>query len=1116
MSKKETTTTFKADITELNKAFKEASQQIKIANSEFKAASAGLNDWANNADGVSAKLKQLNSNLESEKQKLASLEKQLARTAEEYGENSKEVQDMTIKVNNQKARVASTEKQIGNYNQKLKDLTEKAKETDPELEALSKSIEATGESADKSHPKLEKFGSILGKGAVGAAKIAGKAVLGIAAAMGAIGAASVKAGASFDAQMSTVQSISGAAGNEFEALKEKAKEMGATTSFSATESAQALEYMAMAGWDTQQMTDGLAGVMNLAAASGESLATTSDIVTDAMTAFGMKAEESEYFSDVLAKTASSANTNVSMMGETFKYVAPLAGAMGYNIEDMSVAIGLMANSGIKGSQAGTSLRGVITNLASPSKEVADTMKALGISLTDSDGNMKTFRDTLGNLRESFSELDETQRTAYASTIAGKNGMSGLLAMINSSDDDFEKLTKEIENCSGAAKEMADVRLDNLQGDITLFKSALEGAEVAISDQLSPVLRDFVQEATEMIPDIQGDIADLGGAIANTASGLMPIVKDIFSYAAPLISDIGNEIADILPFLSDIVKDILPVAKKALEMLIKNGLNIIKKLLPSISKLIEAVTSVLEPLLDVLEPVLDFITKIATAITGSLIDAVAATINSLTGQNGVIEKTAEKYSELSKSEQEVIDKAKEFKQASEELNTKRTEMIDGANAEYGYYQNLADELSTIVDKNGKIKEGYEDRATVITTTLNDALGLEIQTTDGVIENYQKLQEEIKKTIELKKGQAILDSMEGDYTEALMKSEELVKAKADANYKLAINTQKLKDVESELEQAEAELAQTDKNGLSYIYVEKKKKVQELQGAQQGLTERIETQKKAVKDLDDEYVANQGTIENYGQLQEDVLNGHFENINQDLSMMKKNFVTAEYASEESLLRQTREFENTYQILKQQAQDEGSDVTDAMVQNYYDMYYKSAVELQKLNGMSMTEIGKLVRGLNDYAPQFGESGRYCSNSYTSSFLQAYREAEGGILEKMSSTIAKMKGMMSDVSINANASVNLAGAPKTATGGIVTRAQTRIVGEDGAEAIVPLEKNTKWIDLVAARILEASGSRFSGGQPAQSNVTNNYFTQNNTSPKALSDTEIYRQTHRLLKFNSR
>ena len=313
-----------------------------------------------------------------------------------------------------------------------------------------------------------------------------------------VGKFAFSVGSDFEAQMSTVASISGATGEELERLSAKASEMGATTSFSATESAKALEYMAMAGWKTQDMENGLQGIVYLAQASGEELATVSDIVTDSMTAFGMSADQSEYFANVLAKTASNANTNVGMMGETFQYVAPLAGALGYSIEDMSAAIGLMANAGIKGSMSGTALRNIITNLATPTDDVAEAMATLGIALTNEDGTMKSFRETLDSMRAGFANLSEVEKAQYASTIAGQRGMSGLLAIVNSSDEDFMKLTEAIHDCDGAAEEMSKIRLDNLAGDITLFKSALEGAGKKIYDEISVNLRGIVQDGNKII------------------------------------------------------------------------------------------------------------------------------------------------------------------------------------------------------------------------------------------------------------------------------------------------------------------------------------------------------------------------------------------------------------------------------------------------------------------------------------------------------------------------------------------------------------------------------------------------------------------------------------------
>ncbi|MEG1004632.1 MAG: phage tail tape measure protein, partial [Clostridium sp.] len=316
---------------------------------------------------------------------------------------------------------------------------------------------------------------------------------GVSIPLAGVGALSVVTAANFEEGMSKVQAISGATGHDMELLSAKAKEMGSTTKFSATESAEALSYMGMAGWKTDQMLSGLPGIMNLAAASGEDLATTSDIVTDAMTAFGLSAEESGRFADVLASASSNANTNVGMMGETFKYVAPVAGAMKYSIEDTAIAIGLMANSGIKASQAGTSLRQIMMGLQGGVELTTKSTNAWRIEVENSDGTMRDFRSVLVDLREGFADMTDAQKAQNAESIAGKVGMSGLLAIVNASQTDFDKLSGAIDNSAGSAEKMAEIMGDNLKGKFTIFKSSLEGAGIAIGETLLPMLTAGVEK-----------------------------------------------------------------------------------------------------------------------------------------------------------------------------------------------------------------------------------------------------------------------------------------------------------------------------------------------------------------------------------------------------------------------------------------------------------------------------------------------------------------------------------------------------------------------------------------------------------------------------------------------
>lgn len=391
---------------------------------------------------------------------------------------------------------------------------------------------------------VNKSMATLGKFAGGAAKLTAAGMAAAGTAIVGIAAASTEVGKAFESQMSTVAAISGATGEEFAALEAKAKEMGATTQFSATEAGQAMEYMAMAGWKSSDMVDGIAGIMNLAAASGEDLASTSDIVTDALTAFGMTASDSGRFADVLAAASSNANTNVAMLGESFKYVAPLAGTLGYSAEDASIALGLMANAGIKGSQAGTSLKTALARMSAPTAAQSAAMQKLGLSLTDSEGNMKSMREVMVDMRSSFAGLSEAEQTAAASTIFGKEAMSGMLAIINASEDDFNKLTKAIDNSSGAAAEMAAIRLDNLEGDITLLKSGLEGLGIEIYQGMTAPMREAAQTATQYVAQLNAAFQEGG------FSGMAAEIGDIASDALLKIADHAPEFIDMAATLID--------------------------------------------------------------------------------------------------------------------------------------------------------------------------------------------------------------------------------------------------------------------------------------------------------------------------------------------------------------------------------------------------------------------------------------------------------------------------------------------------------------------------------------------------------------------------------------
>lgn len=496
-----------------------------------------------------------------------------------------------------------------------------------------------------------------------------------AAAITGAGAAAIAVGSNFEEGMSKASAISGASGKELQDLTDKAKEMGAKTKFSATEAASAFEYMAMAGWKTGDMLDGIEGIMNLAAASGEDLATTSDIVTDALTAFGLKASDSAHFSDVLAKAASSSNTNVGMMGATFKYVAPLAGAMKYSIEDTAVAIGLMANAGIKGEQAGTSLRAMLTRLTDPPKDAAEAMESLGISITNADGSMKPLSEVISILREKFSGLTDSQKAAFASSIAGQEAMSGLLAIVGASDEDFQSLTEAINNADGAAEQMAETMQDNLKGKITILQSSLEGLGIEIYESMEEPLKGAAERGIDAVNDItkafkQGGLKSAvktaGNLFANFATDIAKQAPKMINSAVALIKAFVDGIirnkdqllgaaGEIAMSLSDGLIQLLPAqmqapVKSAVDAIaesfqsggLRTAIDMVARLFSNlinvISNMAEAVLPVLTTAVDFLAEHMDLVIPILAGVAAGMValNAASAAATAITGIKTAIE------------------------------------------------------------------------------------------------------------------------------------------------------------------------------------------------------------------------------------------------------------------------------------------------------------------------------------------------------------------------------------------------------------------------------------------------------------------------------------------------
>lgn len=456
------------DTTKLSKALESVNKSIKGTQFGLKDVNKLLKLDPSNTELVVQKQKMLKDAIEATKEKLATL-KTAAQQANEQLANGEITQQ----------QYDALQREIVETEQNLRSLQDQAATTNVTLAKI-----------DEAGEKLQNIGSSV--------ENVGKKFLPVTAAVTGLGTAAVKTAADFDSEMSKVSAISGATGDDFDQLRAKAREMGAKTKFSASEAASAMEYMAMAGWKTSDMLNGIEGIMNLAAASGEDLATTSNIVTDALTAFGLSAADSGHFADILAAASSNANTNVSMMGETFKYCAPIAGALGFSAEDTAEAIGLMANSGIKASQAGTSLRTIMNNLSGEVTFVGKNIGEVTIATSNADGSMRSLNDILADCRVAFSGLSESEKAANAEALVGKNAMSGFLALMNSSETDINKLRGAIENCDGASESMAETMQDNLNGQLTILKSQLEELAISFGDILMPTIRKIVSAVQQFV------------------------------------------------------------------------------------------------------------------------------------------------------------------------------------------------------------------------------------------------------------------------------------------------------------------------------------------------------------------------------------------------------------------------------------------------------------------------------------------------------------------------------------------------------------------------------------------------------------------------------------------
>lgn len=1212
-----TTTKFKADISELKKEFTEAKRQIQLVNSEFKAATAGMDNWSGSADGLSAKLKQLHGTLDAQKTQLASLEKQYELVAKEQGADSKGAEELMIKINNQKAAIGNTEKQIRDYNTQLDNLGKETEDAKKPTEDLSESVDDVNESTDKAAKGgLSVFGAALGNLI---ANVVSNAISKIKELAGEV----VNVGKQFDASMSNVQAISGATAEQYDELRKKAKEMGAETKFTASQTADAFSYMSMAGWKTEDMLDGIDGVLNLAAASGADLATTSDIVTDALTAFGKSADDAGRLADIMAAASSNANTNVEMMGETFKYVAPLAGALNYSMEDTSVAIGLMANAGIKGTQAGTSLRGIITRLTAPTKESGKAMAELGISIekTNADGtkSVKSLSETIGDLREVFggikipadefnaklAELEKSQasldeqfeageiaeskykkrtknlaeeqatlmkraygaegalKAQYASMLAGKNALSGFMALVNASDEDFQKLTAAVQNSEGAAQSMADTMMNNLQGDLTRLSSAFEGFELTLYEKFTTPMRDAVNSIiNDVIPALTDLVNGVDGSAEKLSAGLSNIITDIFEQIVNALPQAINVLSSLIGSLADELLKMLPKLIDAAAQIIANLIKTIGKLVP---KLIDTVLDIFP----------DLITSLINALP-LLIDAVVEIVD------GIAQKLPELITRIVRALPDTLKKiAKAItKNAPTILNAAIKIFTEIVNAIPEILPQIVAVLPDLIDT--IVKCLIDNAATILQASIKlfmamlDALPVVI---GALAPEIPKIIDAVVHTL-LDNVPVLFDAFldvwqagKAAFLEFVSRAPEWLESILQP-----INDYLIEPVKNAFSELFDWLGSLSINeAISDFFVECKETISAFFS---WASEKID----GVKEM---FAAAWGAIKAVWDFVAPYFKGIWENIKATFAGTKKvlgSFFSAAWDYITGVWDVAKEY---FKTIWDNIKAVFSVVTTVLggffkaawtaikavwdnVVNYFKTLWEniklifSVVEKVFKGDFSgaweavkkiwdnckgyfsgiWSNIKKIFSVVKDYFENvfssawnaiknvfsnvgdfFGNIWNIIKEKFTSIGTKIGDAIGGAFKTAINSVLATVENGLNAVPRAINGALDLINElpgvdiskmseislPRLARGGVLKRGQLGLLEGSGAEAVVPLEKNTKWLDEIANRLYVkmGGGSAGVGGAPAQNIVYN--FNQTNNSPKALSRLDIYRQSKNLL-----
>lgn len=848
-------------------------------------------------------------------------EKEVARLKDEYknavltyGENSAEAK-----------KLAS---EITHLSGELRDNKAKMADLDKAADSLDDSLEQTDQSA-----RTASEGFTVLKGTI--SNLAAEAIKRTTDALVDFGKKTLDVGMSFESSMSNNAALFKIEGKALEDLSQTAQHYGEVTQFSATEVSDALGYMALAGWDAQKATQELGGVLDLAAASGMGLAQSSDMVTDYLSAFSNSEITAAKLADELAYAQANSNTTAQQMGEAYKNSAANLNAAGQSVETVTALLAGMANQGLKGSESGTALTAMMRDLTKQMDEGAVMIGETSVAVQDADGNYRNLIDILKDVEKATNGMGSAEKAAALGTTFTADSIKGLNLILNDGVDNAASFADALRGADGSAAAMAETMNDNVAGSLKLLQSNVESKMIKVFDRAKGSIRDSVDSVSDSLDTVDWDkVGDKVGALAEAAAKLIDYTVDHSDEVQSALTAFGGTMATV--FVVDKVA---------------NFTNSLTTLIGTTKALWGVMMA---------NPV------------GAVVVGLGATAAALTAVKEAQEAAIEENYGLSDAEKKLISAIEDEKRALDEVNAARAEANKGIDSEASQSRALWEELQTIVDANGEIKEGYENRAEVITGLLSDALGIEIEIIDGQIQKYDELNASIEEVINSKRAEALLEANKEAYTQAIQKSATAYNEYAQAMKESENTARDLAKAEEEHKKLEKEMSAA-MNEAGQITGDVSTRYSENMKILETLREKQDKQNESLQNAKETYFDYANTIQNYEGLMAAVADGDVAELQSAMDNLSNSFVTAENASREMLEDQLARFSEQYEVMKAAVEAGMPGVTQANVDAMADMVEKAKGELEKLGpeaGTTGVKAGEQVAaGLASTSSLAGES---------------------------------------------------------------------------------------------------------------------------------------------------